>query len=240
MEFVYDLAGGAPILKKLAIGETWGSYAGIPVELGAAEGLGVMMAETTTMTDVLGVSVDTGDHAYSTSQTTDGSDAMAFVTTIINPLAVYRAKLSGAATEGTALTIATITTASSDGLLLTCSGNDFETYEMDEGTVWGYSGANAGLFRFIDDTPAATSLSVITPFHDTAVGDEFLYMPLRMNYSVNIALTTNLYQVNTADAAGDGGAARVVDQELRDKSMDGRTNSFVHMLLDDHIYNQTT
>jgi hypothetical protein len=162
----------------------------------------------------MGLSLDT---ATSTDAQATTGDNAGFISLCINPDAVYRAKLCQGATEDTALTLATATSASTDGLLIPTV--------VDENTVWGYSGANAGQVR-----QASTTTAVVQAFpYDVAIGDEFLYcQPLDSDAVGEFPqLTTLLTQVDASAASDtDNDNFHVVELLLRDNSDDGRNNSY--------------
>ena len=141
MDFAYDLSGGSSaIVKKYQVAAT-NTVLGRPYN--KATGSGVALATTDTLTDYVGVNIDAAG-TYVTAQQSDNSDTARTTSLIINPQAIYRARLSGGAADGTALTAQAITTASTDGLSVVTSGFDPNSPSMDEGITWGYSGANAG------------------------------------------------------------------------------------------------
>jgi hypothetical protein len=177
MDFAYLLSGGAPIIKKFQVNATLANP-GVPVTKGGANSKGVIAATTTAAVGCLGCTLDTA--TYQAAQNTDNAtDQAAYVSVIINPQAVWRAKLSGGATENTALPLFAVTTASTTGLSVTATGaTDLSSPTMDEGVIFGYDGANAGIGRKITSV-AATVATVITAFpRDTVVGDRFFVVPL--------------------------------------------------------------
>src|SRR3990167_6650343 len=142
MEFSYSFSGSTAIVKKYQIGEAMAT-AGVPVEIETlANTHGVLLAETTTCADCLGVTQDAAP-TRNTAQQTDNSDPAVYVSVIINPDAVWKAKMSGGSTSNTAITTQTNTVESTDGLLTTLAlGTAY-----DDGYIWGYTGANAGVLR---------------------------------------------------------------------------------------------
>ncbi len=236
MEFAYMLGGGAPLAMKYQIDETLAN-AGIPVLAPAAADAGVKISSTSSWANAVGVTLDTA--TYVTAQQTDGSSAEREVTVIISPQAVFRALMSGGATEGTALDLKTVTSVSTTGLDVV-TGDNFT--DMDDGVIWGYDGANAGQKRCIT-VGDGTDASVTVAFdNDTVVGDNFLAAPywFLSDVAVNIATTTNLYQADASTAGGTGGAAKIIDMELRDIGGEGRTNSFVLFIFNDHALREAT
>lgn len=248
MKYAYNLGGGgAPIVKKFQAAAT-ATYAGIPFIKGGSNAKGITVATTNAAVGLIGVSLDTA--TVLTAQQTDNSDPARYLTVIINPLAVYRAKLSGGAAENTALTKFPVSTASTDGLSVTAaldgSGTavDFTNPATDEGMLFGYDGANAGILRKITSTGSATVATMLVALpNDTVVGDNFLRLPFCCSpagYETHYPqLTTNLYQVNAGVAIpvdADDVNFNFVEVEMRDASQAGVTNSFVYMVANGHVF----
>lgn len=238
MEFSYLLSGGAPIIKKFPINAT--TIAGVPVRKGGANTKGLIVGTTVACVGMVGVTLDGA--TYQAAQNADGSENQALVSVIINPQAVWKAKLSGGATENTALALFAVTTASSDGLSVTSTtATDLSSPTMDEGVIFGYDGANAGIGRKITSV-AATVATVITAFpRDTVVGDRFTVVPLCCSpygYETNYPqLTTLLTQVDaTAAVDTDNVNFNPIELELRDASMSGSGNSYVYMVSNGHVF----
>jgi hypothetical protein len=167
------------------------------------------------------------------------------ISCIINPDAVWRAKLSGAATEGTLLLVTTNSVASSGGTLITITTGDAvpNSPTMLDGQAYGLAGNNVALTRTIT-TVDATSATVTVPFpRACAVSDTYLLLPFvgasfPAGSVASCVLTTNLYEVRAnSDNTGDA-AINVVDVEIQ--TGDPRGHSFLHMLLRDHILNLST
>lgn len=228
MELAYLLHGGAPVLKRYPVAASLA--AGIPVLNAAAGGAGVATSTTTSAANMVGVTTDAA--TYTTTQVV-GTDVQALITVIVNPLAVWRCKMSGGATENTALTVHTIDTANSAG---TSVEGDQTMTNFDEGVIWGLTGTNVGRYRKITSVSGAHA-TVTVPFDPISVGDTFLFAPYMVADVAgnNVQLTTNLTQADASIAVGTGAAFRVVDWELN-----GRSNSFIHIFADDHILNATT
>ncbi len=130
MEFAYLLGGGAPIVKKYQVGEAMAT-AGVPVIAEAAQATaGIALASTTGAANMVGVTLDTQDTLV-TAQQTDNSDPERVVTVLTNSDAVWKAKLSGGAGTDTALTLRTVSTASTTGLTVT-TGDDFNATDLED------------------------------------------------------------------------------------------------------------
>jgi hypothetical protein len=194
---------------------------------------GVIPSTATVLVNSVGVSVDanrTGSTLAQVAATggdrSDGNNA-SFVKVCVNPDAVYRAKLSGGATEDTALTVITQDAADTTGLAPGATVQDLVV-------VWGYKGANVGHHRYTD---AADSVEMAFP-NDIAVGDEFLEAFGGYIGSVTLQpdLTSAFTQVNATAAAGGNDLFVVFDLELRDESDDGRNNSFYLLVIQDHAF----
>lgn len=252
MYFAYDIYGSVPVLKKFQFGVTL-TQVGIPFTIAAAGVAGVVIGTTTGATDLVGMSLDKGtvgntqtqqsvgppftQSTYSTTQGTGSSSAERLVTLGINPFAVWGAKMSGGATEDTALAAQTVTTASSGGTAVTTAASWTSSVEYADGHVWGLTGANTGRARKITSS-SSTAGTVTIPFdYATAVGDTFLRCPWSPTMAATVQLTTNLYQANAIISVGTGAPYRVVELLLRDASDSGQTNSFVLFCSNSHFLN---
>jgi len=228
MEFAYTIGGGAPHVKKYIVDSAAAIIAGVPLQSDAetADNDGVIAATTTACVGCLGVSLDA---ATTTAAQVASGDNAAYISTIINPDAVFRAKLSGSATEDTAITLITQDIASTTGLGpgSTCT---------DEFMVWGYEGANEGIYR---RTTAADTVVIAFPYN-IAVGDTFLETSTVIAEATQWpTLSTLLTQVNAAAAvAATNDNFTVVEQQLRGISEDGRTNSFTFLIPAAHAFRQ--
>lgn len=235
MEFAYDLSGGSTaIVKKYAVAAT-NTYVGRPYLKTADGGVGIVLGTTTGAVDFIGVNLDAAG-TYAAAQNSDGSENAKFTSIIVNPLAVYRARLSGAATDGTALTAHTVTTATSDGLTITHSAYDASSPTMDEGTIWGYTGANAGQVRKITSV-STTATTVILAFpRDDAVGDQYLHAPIHPTRSITAQLTTNCTEIDASAAISGGATIVVVEMICNDKSGNGTTESYALIQFCDSLF----
>lgn len=237
MQFAQDMCGAAPVIKRFQVGETM-SIAGVPVVVGGANNEGIALASTTAAVTMIGVTIDTA--TILTAQQTGNADPAAYVSVIVNPLAIYRAKLSGGSTANTALTQYDVTTASTDGLTVT-TGDEWSSPSYDEGVVFGYDGANAGVGRKITSV-SSTAATVIVAFpNDTVVGDNFIRVPFCTSpYGQEkqfVQLTTTLDQVDASVAVDTNNVNFVpYELELRDESESGVTNSFVLLRPYDHLF----
>jgi hypothetical protein len=227
MEFAYLLGGGTPVIKKMLVDSAAGIIAGVPVcsDAETADNDGVIAATTTAAVGCLGISVDAGT---TTAAQTGTGDNGAYISIIVNPDMVYRAKLCQGATEDTALTIVTQVAADGTGLA--------PTTITDEHLVWGYNGANNGIVR---RATAANTVVIAFPY-DIAAGDEWLQTNTVVAEATQWpTLTTLLTQVDVStgvDATQDN--FTVVENRLRDIGMDGRTNSYTYLTAAAHAFRQ--
>ena len=243
MQFDQDLYGSVPVLKKYQYAATIANV-GVPYLIPAAAGSGLVISTTTGATDMVGCNIDKGlnilnlpQSTYTTTQGTGANSAERVVTMIINPFAVWSGKMSGGATEDTALALQIVTTASSGGTAITTGATWTSGTEYADGVVWGYSGANAGRFRKITSS-SSTAGTVTVPFdYATVVGDNFLRAPHYPMFGTTIQLTTNLYQVNSTISVGTGAPLKCIELRLRDSTDSGQTNSFVLFISNSHALN---
>ncbi len=227
------LGGGTPVVKKYQITATLATK-GVLVTFGGDADPGILICGTTNTTDLMGVTLDTA--TYSTTQ----GDGAREVSVVINPDAIYRAKMSFGATLDTAMTSYDVTTAVSNGLTLT-SGDDFTSaVNYDIGMVWWYSGNNSGSKPRHIETTTSTGLTVEVPFENaTVVGDEFIVSGVSVAHDIavgQIQLTSDISQVNASIVPGTGAELVAIDGEFNDIAKDGKNNSFYHLLSTDHSF----
>ena len=239
-----DLYGSVPVIKKFQVASGVGARAGVPLLVPAAAAAGLAISTTTGATDMVGCSLDTT--TYSTTQGQgkaapfgSGTSAERIVSVIINPFAVWSIKMSGGATNDTALASQTVTTASAGGTAVTTAASWTSSVEYADGTVWGYTGANTGLVRKITSS-SSTAGTVLVPFdYAVAVGDVFLRVPYYPMSNTTVQLTTNLDQANAIISVGTGAPFKVIELRLRDgsESPAGNVNSYVLALSNSHALN---
>jgi hypothetical protein len=233
MHLSFTMSGAAPRIKKFQIGETFtAGVVGIPVEIPTLSDVdGVLMCETTSIVDALGVSVD-NPGTRQTAQQSDGSDPARKISVIINPDAVYHARLSGGSTSGTALTTYSNTVASTTGLLTTLG----LAAAYDDGYVCGYTGANAGVCRKVTAVAGTNETPIIAFPADIAVGDTFIANTFGGGEDAGATLTSNLDEIDsTADGQGTDNL-RCISLYMFDQSGEGTTRSFAEVILIDHLY----
>lgn len=237
MEFQYDLGGGSSaIVKKYQVAAT-NTTIGRPYLKGATDGTGLVVATVSGAVDFVGVNIDTAG-TYVTAQQSDNSDTARLQSTIINPLAVYRARLAGGAANE-ALSIRTVTTASTDGLTVTTSAYDSNIPDMNEGTVWGYSGANAGKVRKITST-AANAATVIVAFpYDIAVGDTFLFAGIHPLHTITAQFGTDMTNIDATVAIAGDATVITVEMILNDLAGSGTTESYALIQFADSLLGAT-
>lgn len=237
----YILSGAAPVIKKFQFGVTL-TNPGIPFTIPASNTAGVVIGTTTGATDLVGFSLDTGmtgvtgaaASTFTTTQGTGDNSAYRVVSLVINPDAAWKFMMSGGATEGTALSTQTATSASSGGTAVTTATDWSSPTTYDEGYVWGLTGANAGAARKITSV-SSTAGTVTIPFdYAIAVGDTFLRCPYTPMQGTTVQLTTNLYQADASIAVATGAPFRTTELILRDGSDLGATNSFVVAVSNSH------
>ena len=227
------ICGGAPYQTKFKIGATIANV-GVPVIDGTA---GVIPCTTTDAADTPGLGLDTA--AYTTTQATlltQGNEY--FVTVSRRPDLIIRARMSGAATDGTALTTLTNTAASAGGTTITDAG-EVGTASMATGTIWCTGGNNKGQSRIITTFNSASDEVVTVPFtRAIAVGDTFHQCPWAKEPGAgagNVQATTLFTEADALIVAGTGLVATVVDLE-----MNGPLDSYVTFILADHVFGAVT
>lgn len=233
MELENVIGGSAPWRKRYQITATQ-TVVGIPYLQPAAGNAGTPVGTTTACDNLVGISLDTA--VFVTAQQTDGSSAERTVSLVINPGALWQAKFTGGAASNTTLAQRTVSTASTDGLVIT-TGDDWGSPEYDEGVIWGFDGANAEQFRKITSTGATAATVTVAFDSDTVIGDNFLFAPLFEGQPETVTLSTELDQVRADVAVASNTAAfRCVELRLLDKAGDGDTSSFAILLSSNHVY----
>ena len=246
MQLAYILSGSKTRVQKFPVGEAMAN-AGVCVEApnsgGAAANNGVLLVETATAIDTLGITLD-AQATYNTAQQSDNSDPTAYVSVVVNPDAVFQCRLNGhATTDGTALVSYFNTAASTTGLIvtpsLTSGGSAVDTTAMDDCTIFGYTGANAGIARRIS-VGDATNADVIVAFpYDIAVDDLFIFCNFVSGATHYVTFTTSLLEADATVATGedtDNVNFRPVELVLNDAGNNGLLNSYVNLITVDHAF----
>jgi len=231
MEFSYTLSGTTPNIRKVQLGEQ-SDVAGVPLVVGGAAAAGPVKASTTAAANLIGIQTNVPSDSYQTAQNADGTENASLAEIITNPDAVYKVKLSGGASDNTALTEYTETTGSTTGLVATFASL---SANFDEGTIHFIEGANAGVSRRIASIAAnAATVTVAFP-KGIAVGDKFIVVPYAPDTADQyVQLTTALTQLDASAAVDtDNVNFRVVELKL-----DAADNSHAFIIAHDHLYGQ--
>ena len=230
-------SGGAPVIKKYQVAQTV-SVANSPLLASTGAEPGLDAPTTTNLADWVGLCLDTA--TYVTAQQTDGTKAERTVSCVINPDIIVKARLSGSGTAGAALTRYDITTATTDGLDVT-TGDDFSGTTRDSGSVWGYTGANAGQLRKITAV-STTAITVVVAFeNDHQVGDEFLVAPVSPMEidTVTVTLTSDFTEIDCSVATATNTARlQCIELLARGFADNGTTNSWGLFVPSDHFLNK--
>jgi hypothetical protein len=232
-QFVNDYSTGtvSPIVKKFMIGASI-ARPGIITMAQAAGGAGIIPCTTTTVTNTVGLALDSG--TYTTTQSSSGTAA--FVSVIANVHAVYAYRMAGSATSGASLEAQTTTSASSGGTAVTTNA-EWSSPTYDEGVTWCISGANAKQFRKVTSV-SATAGTVTVPF-DLAIasGDVFGRAPYYIldPTAKTVQFTTLLDEADASIAVGTGAAMVTVGFRLN-----GLSDSYVLCTSNDHALNVAT
>jgi hypothetical protein len=234
MQYAGNLSGSTPYIVRYKVSAT-GLAAGVIVCAAPDGGSGEIIVTAATATaNQMGSLLDAANARTGetlTYSTTQGAEEAAY-SVIINPDQVLRALMVTAAT-GTSMTQDTIATASSNGLTWV-GGTSVQSPDMDQGTVWYTSGANVGRSRKITSTGATVTGTVIVPFAANAVGDTILYAGISPGLQ-GITLTTSVQNARADIAVATGVNVTTIKMECN-----GSTDSYVHVVLTDHVFAQTT
>jgi hypothetical protein len=233
MRFAGLLSGNAPCILKFQVGETFAA-AGVPAVVAGSNDGGVKKATTITAVSAVGVTLDTA--TYATAQTSSGADPSAMVSVIINPNAIWQAKLSGGATENTALSLGTEDTGSTTGLLVS-TNVDYSSPSFDEGLIWCTLGANAGAARKITSLSGADAVPSVAFTNDTAIGDQFIALPFNFMGKQFVQLSTLLTQVNASVTIDTDNANFIPLRLIQPADLNQAvTGALIDMVLYDSIY----
>jgi len=237
MEVAYTIGGGGLHIKKYRTDNDGGDFiAGIPVmsDETTAASQGVRQATTTTATPFMGITLDAIADSTAAQVALGGGalgngDNATHVSLVINPDAVFRARLNDGATEDTALAISVVAAQDTAGLDISST-----PAVADNATVWGYNtNANNGIVR---QTSAADTVVVAFP-RDIEASDELLFTEHCPGWTeASPTLTTLLTQVDANTAGTTTKNFVIVEFELKDITDDGRNNSYMLMVGYDHAF----
>lgn len=192
MKCVGLLSGNAPTILKYQAGASMANPF-IPVVVAGSGGYGLQKATTIAAVSAMGVTQDTA--TVSNTQASDGADTERQISVVINPNAIYRARLCGGATDGTACVEGTEVTGSTNGLLVD-TGVDYNSPSLDECGLFCSYGANVGLFRKVTSISSSNAVNIVAWPRDIAVGDKFIAIPASFMDKQFVQLTTLLYEVD--------------------------------------------
>ncbi len=230
------MSGGAPFYRKFQVEETFANP-GVMALIAASGTAGLDLPTTTTAVDCAGLTIDTA--TYSTSQGTGENSAEALVTVILNTDCIWRFRLAGGATAGTALAPRTVTSEDTGGTVAT-TGDNWSSPTYDEGSLWCYSGANAGMYRKVTSVSSSAATVTIPLDNTIAVGDQFIgapWFPWDLNYTMQT--TTDFTEANQIIAVGTGQATWYnIGGEYKTIYEEGTTDSYGHFIFGQYLINQ--
>jgi hypothetical protein len=238
MKISGHLYGGASIIRRFRTAADVDEV-GVIITSTAASNVGVIPHAAGVFLDSVGVGFDT-----STYSATPAAGATAFVTVDVRPDQIVSAPMSGSATSGTALTIATATAQDTTPDLVTSTG--VGTASIIGGTMWRYPGRGMEApeqdVRQINAWTSATSMGCAVDFETSIeVGDRFLYCPWTdhpgdgtdtSDGSTHLEATTDRTAADIAIASGTGGAVRIYKLIMRSE-----IDSIVEFILRTHFLN---
>lgn len=234
MELAYTLSGGAPVVKRYQASATISTAGSALTGVTAAntDGGSVQLATAGSSAETQGNLGANVDITGTVAETADIQDVL--VSVIINPDAVWRAKMAGGTASDTALSAGTISTADTSGVTLT------GVTTIDDGGVWGAAGANVGQesLRRADDGSGSISVAMS---NGTIVGDTFYVcagFPGAVLAAGNgfLQLTASLDQFDATSQNAVNDNYIIVDLEVNDDSNSGSTNSFYHVVAYAHAF----
>lgn len=207
MRYAYSLGGSSGLKRTYKLGAT--CVLGQPCIWATASAGTLTDATTTSLADCVGVTTHAGTYSATQADTEGVAEVM------IDPFAVFRAKVVPSATENTAYAagdgyLVTQGTANAAGTTIDDATIGGTTNDANDGEVFCIYGANVGQSRVLVTHTSSTSLVVTVPFDNTiAAGDLFVYSQYSPGV-IAVQLTTLLTQLNGTIAGATGGAAVVV------------------------------
>jgi hypothetical protein len=233
MQYKGNFSGSSPVIVRYKVSAT-GLVPGVPV-CSAPDGSSgeIIVTAATATANQMGLLMDAANGITGETQTystTQGAEEAVYGV-IVNPDAILRGLMVTGAT-GTSITGDTIASASSNGLTAV-GGTSVASPDMDQGTIWYTSGANVGKSRKIGSTSSVTA-TVLVPFAANAVGDTFCYAGISPGLQ-GITLTTSVLNFRTDIAVATGVNCTAIKLILN-----GTTDSYVDVVLTDHVFAQIT
>jgi len=231
MEFAYNLGSNStPLIKKYQVGETF-AQAGVICAVSGTGNYGVRKATTTAAANSMGLALDVVTTL--TAQQADNSDPARMISVIINPDAVLRSRLSGGATDGTAITDYAETSGNTAGTTVTAAG----LVSADEGMIVCSAGANAGKYRKNITGGSGSAVAGVAFPLDIAIGDRFFTLPVSCMDIQTVQLTTNVTEVNaTAAVATNQVPYQAIEIQLGNPPNEILTQSYVFLVAADHLF----
>lgn len=223
-------SNGTPVVKKYQVGETF-AYAGVIACVGGSNAYGVKKATTTAAANSMGLTLEAVTAV--TAQQSDNTDPSRLVSIIISPDAILKARCSGAATDGTAITDYAETAGDTAGLTVTASG----LVSADEGMIICSYGANAGAKRKNITGGSGSAVAGVAFTADIAIGDKFFTLPFSCMDAQTVKLTTNLTEVDQSAAVATNQVPyQAIDVQLGQPAAEILTNTYVLLVATDHLF----
>lgn len=198
-------------------------------------------ASTTSILDVAGIAAEAA--TYNTTPTAEPNNITQanLVRVLCNPFAIYRFKIAGGTTSGTALQPSTATpanvlvndTADNSAPYTVITDTAVGTIDMTGGIIKGRTGNNVGGMRKMTVNTANTSATVGIGFlNSIAAGDSFIRVPFS-RASTQLTLTTDYTEANGIVAFANGGTFRVVNVIINEQL----DVAYVDVISADHLFN---
>ncbi len=247
MKDVGTFGSGAPFLGDFKIQATLA--AGTIALWASGSGATLSVSTTSSLADAMGLVVAAAQGQTLTYSATQG-DTEGVATVIYDPLHIYEVRIVPSATSGTAYAVGDgylVEEENGDAAGVTITDTEIvgSADDMNDGMVFGVTGANVGLeaSRVITDHTATTIVVTVPFLNDIAVGDTFIASQYAPGV-LEVTLTSDLTEADGTDAgAGSGGDARVL--KVRAETVDrGATlaapQMYLQMVLLDHAFNSFT
>jgi len=233
MKYQSGILGGEALIKTMKVGATVAKDTFV-IPDGSNKYGHIIPSTTTSTTDALGLAISGGTYD-ATPTAAEGGEGTAQV--IINPFAIFRGRVWGSAAKAelSAATLNVQTQTSASATVITSAAG--YTNDKDRGTIFGLTGANAGLSRVLTSHVDATSCTVTVAFPNTvAVGDKLVTVQHGIGTQVHQPCT-DLTGFDDSIASGTGIHCHVVDVELVRPINTTNPEIYVDFILIDTQYN---
>jgi len=237
--------GGAPLIGDFKIGATVVAKQAV-IWLSTATGTVTDPAAVTDLTDAMGVVLAAAEGQSLTYSTTQGGTE-GVATVIYDPNSIFEARVVPSATASTAYAaqdgyFMVEESGDTNGLTVTDTEITGSADDMNDGMLFGISGANVGQSRVMTDHTSTTAVVTVPFLNDIAVGDTYLGSQYAPGVQA-VQMTTDFTQANGTIAGGTGGEARVVHVRAETRAHGATLTApqlYVELVMNSHAFGNKT